>query len=84
MKYLQRLLARAKQQRRDGGATAVEYVLLIVFVAIAITAGATALAGALNGAMDNAGNTVLEGGGGSVNPDDEPGDEEPGDEEPEE
>jgi Flp pilus assembly pilin Flp len=48
MKKLAQLVQQRLERRRDEGATAVEYALLIAFVAIVLIAGAVALAGGLN------------------------------------
>lgn len=42
----------------ESGQDATEYVLLVVLIALAITAGMTVLAGGINGAFGNA-NSVL-------------------------
>lgn len=42
----------------EEGATATEYVFLLIFIAIAIIFGATALGGALNGLFDSTADTV--------------------------
>jgi Flp pilus assembly pilin Flp len=44
---------RAKLQVEEG-ATATEYIVLLVFIALAIVAGALVLGGAINGAFDDA------------------------------
>jgi Flp pilus assembly pilin Flp len=45
--------------QKDEGATALEYVLLIVFVAFLLVAGMTLFGTAVNGAFEDAG-TVVE------------------------
>lgn len=42
----------------DSGQDATEYVLLVVLIALAITAGMTVLATGINGAYSNATNTL--------------------------
>lgn len=44
--------------RDDSGQDATEYVLLVVLIALAITAGMTVLATGINGAFSNAANTL--------------------------
>jgi Flp pilus assembly pilin Flp len=44
--------------RDEEGATATEYIVLLVFVAIAIIAGTIILGGALNGAFEDASTRV--------------------------
>jgi pilus assembly protein Flp/PilA len=44
--------------RDDEGATATEYIVLLVFIAIAIIAGATIFGGALNQVFEDAGSEV--------------------------
>jgi Flp pilus assembly pilin Flp len=53
----------AWQLRRDSeeGATATEYIVLLVFIALAIIAGALLLGGALNGAFEGAGSAIDDG-----------------------
>ncbi len=47
--------------RREDGATATEYIFLLVFIAIAIIVGATALGGALNSGFEDASSEVTTG-----------------------
>lgn len=42
----------------ESGQDATEYVLLVVLIALAITAGMTVLAGGINGAFSNAATTL--------------------------
>ncbi len=42
----------------ESGQDATEYVLLVVLIALAITAGMTVLAGGINGAFSNASSTL--------------------------
>ncbi len=44
--------------RDDSGQDATEYVLLVVLIALAITAGMTVLATGINGAFSNASSTL--------------------------
>jgi Flp pilus assembly pilin Flp len=48
----------AKFHAGEEGATATEYIVLLVFIAIAIIAGAILLGGAINGAFSKAQGTV--------------------------
>jgi Flp pilus assembly pilin Flp len=49
----------------DSGQDATEYVLLVVLIALAITAGMTVLATGINGAFSNAATTLNTTSGGS-------------------
>jgi len=49
----------------DAGQDATEYVLLVVLIALAITAGMTVLATGINGAFSNASSTLNTQTGGS-------------------
>ena len=49
----------------ESGQDATEYVLLVVLIALAITAGMTVLATGINGAFGNASNTLNSTTGGS-------------------
>ena len=49
----------------ESGQDATEYVLLVVLIALAITAGMTVLATGINGAFGNASNTLNTVSGGS-------------------
>ncbi|MDH3734195.1 MAG: Flp family type IVb pilin [Gemmatimonadota bacterium] len=51
--------------RDESGQDATEYVLLVVLIALAITAGMTVLATGINGAFSNASNTLNGQTGGS-------------------
>jgi len=51
--------------RDESGQDATEYVLLVVLIALAITAGMTVLATGINGAFGNAANTMNSPSGGS-------------------
>ena len=44
--------------RDESGQDATEYVLLVILIALAITAGMTVLATGINGAFSNASNTL--------------------------
>jgi Flp pilus assembly pilin Flp len=44
--------------QHEGGATATEYAMLIVFIALAIAVGAQALGGGLSNLLNNIANTV--------------------------
>jgi Flp pilus assembly pilin Flp len=44
--------------RHDGGATATEYAMLVVFIALAIAAGAQAFGGGINTFFSNMGAAV--------------------------
>lgn len=44
--------------RDESGQDATEYILLVVLIALAITAGMTVLATGINGAFSNASNTL--------------------------
>ena len=44
--------------RDESGASAAEYALILAIVGIGIVAAATALGGAISGAMNNAANTI--------------------------
>ena len=44
--------------RHEGGATATEYAMLVVFIALAIAVGAQALGGGLSNLLNSIGNTV--------------------------
>jgi pilus assembly protein Flp/PilA len=48
----------AKLHAGEEGATATEYIILLVFIALAIIVGATFLGGAINGAFNRAGTQV--------------------------
>jgi Flp pilus assembly pilin Flp len=52
---------RAKLHVGEEGATATEYIILLVFIALAIIAGAIILGGAINGAFSGAGSKVATG-----------------------
>jgi len=52
-------------RRDDSGQDATEYVLLVVLIALAITAGMTVLATGINGAFSNASETLNSTAGGS-------------------
>ena len=45
-------------RRDECGATATEYAMLVVFIALAVAVGATALSGGLNGLFTNVGTTL--------------------------
>lgn len=51
--------------RDESGQDATEYVLLVVLIALAITAGMTALATGINGAFGTAATTMTSTAGGS-------------------
>jgi pilus assembly protein Flp/PilA len=53
---MKNLVARLRRlgRRRDEGASAVEYGLLVAFIAVAIAVAVAALGGALNAQIDNA------------------------------
>lgn len=59
--HLARLTAALAKSR--GGATAIEYGLLAALVAVAITAGASALGGAMNSKLDGTASAVTSAGG---------------------
>ena len=44
--------------RHEGGATATEYAMLVVFIALAIAVGAQALGGGLSNLLNNIATTV--------------------------
>ena len=44
--------------RHDGGATATEYAMLVVFIALAIAVGAQALGGGLSNLLNNVASTL--------------------------
>ncbi len=44
--------------QHDGGATATEYAMLVVFVALAIAVGAQALGGGLSNLLNNVASTL--------------------------
>jgi len=44
--------------RRESGATATEYAMLVVFIALAIAVGAQALGGGLSNLLNNIGTTL--------------------------
>lgn len=44
--------------RHEGGATATEYAMLVVFIALAIAVGAQALGGGLSNLLNNIANTL--------------------------
>jgi Flp pilus assembly pilin Flp len=44
--------------RHDGGATATEYAMLVVFIALAVAAGAQALGNGLSGMFTNIASTL--------------------------
>jgi Flp pilus assembly pilin Flp len=48
----------AKFRAGEEGATATEYIVLLVFIALAIIAGAILLGGAINGAFEKAEGTI--------------------------
>jgi Flp pilus assembly pilin Flp len=50
--------------RDDEGATATEYIVLLVFIALAIIIGATLLGDALNGVFDRASDEITQETGG--------------------
>jgi len=54
-----------KLWKDESGQDATEYVLLVVLIALAITAGMTVLATGINGAFSNASNTLNSTTGGS-------------------
>jgi Flp pilus assembly pilin Flp len=54
-----------KLWKDESGQDATEYVLLVVLIALAITAGMTVLATGINGAFGNASNTLNSQTGGS-------------------
>ena len=56
--YFQSAMYRMKGD--DEGATATEYIVLLVFIALAIIVGATALGGAINTAFDDAGDQIAD------------------------
>jgi pilus assembly protein Flp/PilA len=58
------LVARVRRiaRRRDEGATAVEYGLLIALIAVVLAAGAYALGTALNTKLDDVGSCVTDSG----------------------
>ena len=45
-------------RRHEGGATATEYAMLVVFIALAVAAGAQTLGGGLSGLLTNVASTV--------------------------
>jgi len=45
-------------RRDERGATATEYAMLVVFIALAVAVGATALSGGLNTLFQNVGTTL--------------------------
>jgi pilus assembly protein Flp/PilA len=47
-------------RRDERGATATEYAMLLVFIALAIAVGATALGGGINTLFTNIGNEIKE------------------------
>ena len=49
-----------KRFRNEEGATATEYIVLLVFIAIAIIAGATIFGGALNSFFEQSSDAVCE------------------------
>ena len=51
---------------REEGATATEYIVLLVFIALAIIVAVTFLGTQLSGAFNSAGNRILPGGGGTT------------------
>jgi Flp pilus assembly pilin Flp len=44
--------------RHDGGATATEYAMLVVFIALAVAVGAQALGGGLSNLLSNIANAL--------------------------
>jgi Flp pilus assembly pilin Flp len=44
--------------RHDGGATATEYAMLVVFIALAVAAGAQTLGGGIAGMLTNVAGTL--------------------------
>jgi Flp pilus assembly pilin Flp len=44
--------------RHEGGATATEYAMLVVFIALAIAVGAQALGGGLSNLLNNVASTI--------------------------
>jgi Flp pilus assembly pilin Flp len=56
MKHVHEQVDRGAARRRgEEGATATEYLVLVVFIALAIIAGATLFGETLNGVFDDAG-----------------------------
>lgn len=55
----------ARLWKDESGQDATEYVLLVVLIALAITAGMTVLASGINGAFSNAATTLNTTSGGS-------------------
>ena len=47
-----------KFYRHERGATAVEYAMLVVFIALAIVVGTTAFSGGVNTLFENMGTTI--------------------------